>query len=231
MNEEINILVVEDDVDINELLARILRKNGYTVKSAYSGSEGKTYADMFKYDLILLDLMLPGESGENIIKEIRKNKYMPIIVISAKSSKEDKVNALSLGADDFITKPFEIEEVLARVAAQLRRYTKFSENKEEQEEVSYKNIVLNKDSRQVFVKGKEVQLTLREFDILKLLITNKNKVFTRENLFESVWGNEFLEDYNTVNVHVSNLRSKLSKADPKEEYIQTVWGIGFKLKE
>lgn len=231
MNEEINILVVEDDVDINELLARILRKNGYTVKSAYSGSEGKTYADMFKYDLILLDLMLPGESGENIIKEIRKNKYMPIIVISAKSSKEDKVNALSLGADDFITKPFEIEEVLARVAAQLRRYTKFSENKEEQEEVSYKNIVLNKDSRQVFVKGKEVQLTLREFDILKLLITNKNKVFTRENLFESVWGNEFLEDNNTVNVHVSNLRSKLSKADPKEEYIQTVWGIGFKLKE
>ncbi|MDD6794524.1 MAG: response regulator transcription factor [Clostridiaceae bacterium] len=231
MNEEINILVVEDDVDINELLARILRKNGYTVKSAYSGSEGKTYADMFKYDLILLDLMLPGESGENIIEEIRKNKYMPIIVISAKSSKEDKVNALSLGADDFITKPFEIEEVLARVAAQLRRYTKFSENKEEQEEVSYKNIVLNKDSRQVFVKGKEVQLTLREFDILKLLITNKNKVFTRENLFESVWGNEFLEDYNTVNVHVSNLRSKLSKADPKEEYIQTVWGIGFKFKE
>lgn len=231
MDKEINILVVEDDVDINELLARILRKNGYTVKCAYSGSEGKIYADMFKYDLILLDLMLPGEIGENIIKEIRNNKYMPIIVISAKTSKEDKVNALSLGADDFITKPFEIEEVLARVAAQLRRYTKFSENKEEQEEVSYKNIVLNKDSRQVFANGQEVQLTLREFDILKLLITNRNKVFTRENLFESVWGNEFLEDYNTVNVHVSNLRSKLSKADPKEEYIQTVWGIGFKLKE
>lgn len=230
MYKGINILVVEDDVYINELLCKILSKKGYNTKSAYSGSEGKTYIEMFKYDLILLDLMLPGEKGENIITEVRKNGYMPIIVISAKTSKEDKVNALKLGADDFIVKPFEVEEVLARVEAQLRRYTKFSE-KREQEKIEYKNITLNKESRQVFVNGKEVQLTLREFDILKLLMTNKNKVFTRENLFESVWGNEFLADYNTVNVHVSNLRSKLSKADPNEDYIQTVWGIGFKLKD
>lgn len=225
-----SIIVVEDDIDINNLLYNILQKNGYNVKQAYSGTEAKMYINMYNYDLILLDLMLPGENGENLIDEIRKDKFMPIIVISAKTNQEDKINVLKLGADDFISKPFDINEVNARVEAQLRRYNKFSISKENKSKIKHKNITLDRESRQVFIFNQEVSLTLREFSILELLITNKNKVFTRENLFESIWQNEFLGDYNTVNVHMSNLRSKLAKLD-KEEYIQTVWGIGFKLKE
>ncbi len=230
MEQQINILVVEDDEDINDLLCNILKRNGYKVKSAYSGSEAKLLIEYNEYDILLLDLMLPGGSGEDIIKEIRKEKFMPIIVISAKIEQEEKIYTLNLGADDFITKPFDIDEVLARVSAQLRRYTKFSLHKDNKNKINHKNITLYKDSRQLFIHNKEVLLTAREFSILELLMSNKNKVFTRENLFESIWQDEFIGDYNTVNVHVSNLRNKLNKLD-KEEYIQTVWGIGFKLKD
>lgn len=230
MKSQANILVVEDDEDINDLLCNILKRNEYNVQSAYSGTEAKLRIEHNDYGLLLLDLMLPGENGENLIKEIRKEKFMPIIVISAKINQQDKINALNLGADDFITKPFDINEVLARVTAQLRRYTRFSLHKDIDNKIKHKNIILDKDSRQVFIHDKECSLTAREFSILELLMNNKNKVFTRENLFESIWENEFLGDYNTVNVHVSNLRNKLAKLD-KEEYIQTVWGIGFKLND
>lgn len=225
------ILVVEDDSDINGLLCKILIQNGYKVRGAYSGSEAKMCIEQFEYDLIILDLMLPGVSGEELIKEIRKNYFMPIIVSSAKTSTEDKISVLKLGADDFIIKPFDINELLARVEAQLRRYTKFSTKNNINNKIIHKNLELNIDSRQVFVNKKEVNLTVIEFDILNLLITNPNKVFTRSNLFESVWKDEFMGYDNTVNVHVSNLRNKLSKFDKDNEYIQTVWGIGFKLKD
>lgn len=228
---DIEILVVEDDVDINGLFCNILSKKGYKVRGAYSGTEAMMCLEQFNYDLIILDLMLPGVTGENIINEIRKLKTMPIIVISAKTAQEDKINVLKIGADDFISKPFDVNEVLARIEAQLRRYKKFSKNIKETYKLEYKNIVLDNESRQVFVRGEEVALTIREFDILELLIRNPHKVFTRTNLFESVWNNEFLGDYNTVNVHVSNLRSKLAKVDSETEYIKTVWGIGFKLSE
>ncbi|WP_297993804.1 response regulator transcription factor [uncultured Clostridium sp.] len=225
------ILVVEDDSDINGLLCKILIQNGYDVRGAYSGSEAKMCIEQFEYDLIILDLMLPGVSGEELIKEIRKNYFMPIIVSSAKTSTEDKISVLKLGADDFIIKPFDINELLARVEAQLRRYTKFSTKNNINNKIIHKNLELDIDSRQVFVNKKEVNLTVIEFDILNLLITNPNKVFTRSNLFESVWNDEFMGYDNTVNVHVSNLRNKLSKFDKDNEYIQTVWGIGFKLKD
>lgn len=225
------ILVVEDDSDINGLLCKILIQNGYDVRGAYSGSEAKMCIEQFEYDLIILDLMLPGVSGEELIKEIRKNYFMPIIVSSAKTSTEDKISVLKLGADDFIIKPFDINELLARVEAQLRRYTKFSTKNNINNKIIHKNLEFDIDSRQVFVNKKEVNLTVIEFDILNLLITNPNKVFTRSNLFESVWNDEFMGYDNTVNVHVSNLRNKLSKFDKDNEYIQTVWGIGFKLKD
>lgn len=225
------ILVVEDDSDINGLLCKILIQNGYDVRGAYSGSEAKMCIEQFEYDLIILDLMLPGVSGEELIKEIRKNYFMPIIVSSAKTSTEDKISVLKLGADDFIIKPFDINELLARVEAQLRRYTKFFTKNNINNKIIHKNLELDIDSRQVFVNKKEVNLTVIEFDILNLLITNPNKVFTRSNLFESVWNDEFMGYDNTVNVHVSNLRNKLSKFDKDNEYIQTVWGIGFKLKD
>lgn len=230
MNSNISVLVVEDDWDINGLLCKILEKEGYSVRAAYSGTEAKMCVEQYDYDLILLDLMLPGVSGEELIGEIRRKKVMPIIVISAKVELEDKIEVLKLGADDYICKPFDINEVLARVEAQLRRYISFSASKNSSK-LTHKNIVLDLDSRQTFIKGKEVSLTAREFSILELLMANPHKVFTRANLFESVWGDEFMGDDNTVNVHVSNLRSKVASADKDEEYIQTVWGIGFKLKE
>lgn len=231
MNSNIEVLVVEDDVDINGLLCNILLKKGYKVREAYSGSEAIMCIEKFNYDLVLLDLMLPGIGGEEIITEIRKVKIMPIIVISAKTSQEEKINVLGIGADDFITKPFDINEVLARVEAQLRRYRQFSVNENKSSKLIHKNIMMDTESRQVHFNNEEIQLTLREFDILELLMSNPNKVFTRANLFESVWSNEFLGDDNTVNVHVSNLRSKLSKVDKDTEYVKTIWGIGFKLAE
>ena len=225
------ILVVEDDWDINGLLCKMLIQNGYEVRGAYSGSEAKMCVEQFEYDLIILDLMLPGICGEELLREIRKKHLMPIIVASAKTSTEDKISVLRMGADDFISKPFDINEVLARVEAQLRRYTKFSSQNSINNKFTHKNLELDVDSRQINVNREEVSLTVREFDILELLITNPNKVFTRANLFESVWKDDFMGDDNTVNVHISNLRSKLSKVDKDNEYIQTVWGIGFKLKE
>lgn len=230
MNSKINILVVEDDWDINGLLCKILEKEEYSVRAAYSGTEAKMCIEQYDYDLILLDLMLPGVSGEELIREIRKIKVMPIIVISAKTELDNKIEVLKLGADDYICKPFDINEVLARVEAQLRRYINFSIS-HKSNRLTHKNIVLDTESREAFIKDKEVALTLREFSILELLMSNPHKVFTRANLFESVWGDDFMGDDNTVNVHVSNLRSKISSVDKDEEYIQTVWGIGFKLKE
>lgn len=226
-----NILVVEDDADINNLLYTVLTKEGYTVRCAYSGSEAKMCIEHYDFQLVLLDLMLPGISGEALIGEIRKIKTMPIIVISAKPGQDTKIDVLKLGADDFVSKPFDVREVAARVEAQLRRYTVFSDKKEKNEILRHKNLLLNKKTMEVEVKGQPIYLTAREFAILEVLMDYPNKVFTKANLFEHVWQDEFLGDDNTVNVHVSNLRSKISKADPDTEYIHTVWGIGFKISD
>ena len=229
----LKVLVVEDDSDINSLLCNVLSKNNYDVRGAYSGSEAMMCIDMFEYDIILLDLMLPGMSGEEIIKKVRqKDELVPIIVISARTQQDEKINVLRIGADDFIGKPFDINEVLIRVEVQLRKSKRVKVVDEKVTDIiSFKNISLDIESRQAFIKDKEIAFTGREFDILKLFISNPHKVFTRANLFESVWENEFLGDENTVNVHVSNLRSKIAKVDKGTEYIKTIWGIGFKLNE
>ena len=229
----LKVLVVEDDSDINSLLCNVLSKNNYDVRGAYSGSEAMMCIDMFEYDIILLDLMLPGMSGEEIIKKVRqKDELVPIIVISARTQQDEKINVLRIGADDFIGKPFDINEVIIRVEVQLRKSKRVKVVDEKVTDIiSFKNISLDIESRQAFIKDKEIAFTGREFDILKLFISNPHKVFTRANLFESVWENEFLGDENTVNVHVSNLRSKIAKVDKGTEYIKTIWGIGFKLNE
>lgn len=225
------VLIVEDDADINSLLNDILVKNNYEAVSAYSGTEALLcLKDESEFDIVLLDLMLPGICGEELIKKIRAIRKMPIIVISAKTSVEDRINVLKLGADDFVCKPFDINEVLARIEAQLRRYKEFS-NSSDSDIITFKNMSVNKDSREVIVNGDLINLTAREYNILELLISNPKKVFTRANIFESVWNSSFLGDDNTVNVHVSNLRSKIAAKDKNNEYIQTVWGIGFKMKE
>ena len=225
-----HILVVEDDPDINRLLCRILTDGGYDVRPAFSGSEAVLWAEQYEYDLVLLDLMLPGLTGEEFIAQMRRKKTMPILVLSAKAGLEDRVNVLRLGADDFISKPFDNAEVLARVEAQLRRYRQFSAPAEAGGGLRLGDLVLDREAVRVTAGGKDVALTAREFEILALLLSHPKKVYTREQLYENVWGGEYMGDDNTVNVHISNLRSKLGKVSDRE-YIKTVWGIGFKMNE
>ena len=224
-----HILIVEDDPDINRLLCRILEGAGYQCRQAFSGSEAMLWAEQYDYDLVLLDLMLPGLTGEEFIARVRKRRTMPILVLSAKAGLEDRVNVLRLGADDFIPKPFDNAEVLARVEAQLRRYKQFS-SADGNTVLTHGDMKLDREGVSVTIGDEPVALTAREFEILKLLMEHPKKVFTRAQLYEQVWGGEYFGDDNTVNVHISNLRAKLAKLSPAE-YIKTVWGIGFKLSE
>lgn len=226
------ILIIEDDADINHLLGRILGKAGYETTSAYSGTEAQLRLEKQVPDLILLDLMLPGMSGEDMIQYVRKelNISIPIIIISAKTSLENKVATITMGADDYIIKPFEPEEMLVRVMAVLRRYHGNEEKEgENNNNYSYKNLKLNPTSRLVTVHEKEITLTRYEYEILYILIKEPEKVFSRDALYEKVWHNGYYGEDNTVNVHVSNIRKKIGIIDSKEEYIKTVWGIGFKM--
>lgn len=231
MNKTVKILVVEDENDINKLLCSILKNRGYDSRGAFSGTEALMCVENEKWDMILLDLMIPGISGEETILKIREITQAPIIVVSAKTSKSTKLELLEKGADDFICKPFDPDEVVARVNSNLRRYLEFTSHTEDKNIIlRYKNITLNRESKEVKVGQKLVSLTVREFAILELLLSNPNKVYSKSNIFESVWGEEFLGDDNTVNVHVSRLRNKLSNANGKENYIETVWAMGYKLK-
>ncbi|MDB8789162.1 response regulator transcription factor [Romboutsia sp. 1001216sp1] len=224
-----NILVVEDDVDINNLITKTLEKQNYKVTQAFSGSEALLQLSISEFKLMLLDLMLPGMSGEEIISKIRDEKEIPIIVISAKTSLKDKVNVLNIGADDYITKPFESEEIIARINSQLRRYRKYEISTQSNEIYKFKNLILEEETRKVKVKGEDIHLTGHEFDILSILIKNPDKVYSRESLYEQVWKNGYYGEDNSVNVHISNIRKKIKSVSQDEDYIKTVWGIGFKL--
>lgn len=226
------ILIVEDDTDINNLLKKILQSEDYEVSQAFSGTEANSYFDKKIPDLLLLDLMLPGITGEELLHKIREDRQcdVPVLILSAKNALKDKVTLLGIGADDYITKPFEPEEVVARIRAALRR--SFSRNNASilQENIcSYKNIKLYPDLRKVTVQDKELFLTVREYEILHHLIQNPEKVYPRECLYELVWHDGYYGSDHTVNVHVSNLRKKIKEYDPLEEYIQSVYGVGFRL--
>lgn len=223
----LNILVVEDDDDINQLLTRIIRNDGYSVQPAYSGTEAILYTEQQSWDLILLDLMLPGMSGEEVLKKVSENTGTPVIIISAKGETQTKIESLKSGADDFITKPFDIEEVSARIESVLRRYRR-SDSKIKQ--LAHKDITVDLNSKSVEVTGELLMLTAREYKILVTLMSEPKKVFSKANIFESVWDEAFHDDDNTVNVHMSNLRAKLGEANPDETYIETVWGLGYKMK-
>lgn len=225
------ILVVEDDNDINRILRRYLEREQYEVVSAYSGTEAKLLLTMSSFDLILLDLMIPGITGEELIKEIRKSIQTPILVISAKITLEDKVNALKNGADDYMSKPFERDEVLARVEAILRRSRQSASGAGMQQtegDYSFKNLLLKPISREVTVNGSAITLTAYEFDILHLLLQYPERVFTKEQLYQDIWKAGYYGEDNTINVHMSNIRKKIKEID-EESYIKTVWGIGFKI--
>lgn len=231
--KEIKILIVEDDEDISRILAKIMRLQGYVPTQAYSGSEAGLllFSEGRKetYDLILMDLMLPGMAGEELIRKIRENSDVPIIVLSAKSALEDKVDVLNAGADDYLTKPFAKEEVAARVNGALRRSRRSGKAPAAEKPVlSYKKLKIYQEAREAQVGGKPLALTAHEYDILCLLAQNPQKVYSRNSLYELIWQGSYLGEDNTVNVHVSNLRKKIAALD-KEEYIKTVWGIGFKM--
>lgn len=229
MDNPIQILVVEDDNDINQLLCNILRKSGYYPQPVYSGTEAMLYWEKQEWDMVLLDLMLPGLSGEQLLVKISEERLTPVIVISARGEQQTKIDALRIGADDYITKPFDMEELLARIISHLRRYSRMA-SLAPSNLLIYKDIRLDKDMKVVSVKESEVVLTAREFAILELLLTHPKKIFSKVNLYESVWGEEFMGDDNTINVHMSNLRNKLTKANPEQNYIETLWGMGYKLK-
>lgn len=226
--EKLRVLIIEDDKEINSLLSEILVQNGYLTSSAYTGFEGLSMAKRDSYDLILLDLMLPYKSGDEILREIRKNSDVPVIIISAKDTTRMKVDLLRLGADDYITKPFDIDEVVARAETALRRAGR---QKSHPRVLAFKEISLNNESKSVAVCGKPLVLTAKEFCILELLMMNPKMVYSKENLFENVWQEMYAYDDKTINTHIFNLRNKLKAVNPAGEYIETVWGIGYKLHE
>lgn len=220
------ILIIEDHEDVNLMLAQALTDAGYHVKSVYSGVDGLREIKNHTYDLILLDIMLPYKSGDEILKEMRTFSDVPVIIISAKDMVGTKIDLLRLGADDYITKPFDLGEVVARVESALRRSHKQIQTNGT---VQYKDVVLDGTAKRVTVSDTEIELTAKEYRILELLLKNIGKVFTKANLYESVWQEEYLGDDNAVKTHISNLRTKLKKANPHAEYIETVWGLGYRL--
>lgn len=218
------ILIVEDDSDISNMLRELLSPH-YSISQAFSGTEAVMCAEREEFDLILLDLMLPGLTGEEVLERVRAQGNVPVIAVSAKDDKSTKVGLLKSGVDDFIGKPFDNDELMARIEALLRR----SSGGGSTDVLTFKNVKLNRSTMEVSVCDKPVSLTKREYLILELLMSNPKKIFTKNNIFESVWNEQFLGEDNAVNVHISNIRQKLSKLDPGESYIQTVWGLGFKM--
>ena len=221
-----NILVIEDNKDVNNMLSEELIDSGYKVKSIYTGTEGLKEVKESNYDLILLDIMLPYKSGDEILKEIRTFSDVPVIIISAKDMVGTKIDLLKIGADDYITKPFDLGEVVARVESNLRRTSRQIQGSKK---FTYKDLTLDDNRKQVMVNDVEIELTAKEYMLLEILIKNSGKVFSKSNLYESIWKEEYLGDDNTVKIHISNLRNKLKKINPNENYIETVWGLGYRL--
>ena len=219
------VLVVEDDFQLNEMLKKVLLKEGYDVETAFSGTEALLLLENRMIDLVVLDLMLPGVSGEKVLDKIKEKMDIPIIILSAKSEIDSKVDLIKRGADDYITKPFDNKELLVRIEAVMRR----SEPSKMRKKYGYKDIVLDTSSYSVKVAGVEVSFTKYEYLILKLLMSEPGRIFTKNNIYESIWNEEFFGEENAINVHISNIRKKLSDINKNEQYIETVRGIGFRL--
>lgn len=226
------ILIVEDNKEINQLLSDFLKSNDFETILAYNGREASDCFKKTKFDLVLMDLMLPYKSGSDLIQELRQYSQVPVICISAKSGMDTRLEVLRMGADDYIIKPFDLNEVLVRVEVVLRRTRSVDvtdENKGNVNVLSVGNLELDVTNNCARIKGKPLPLTAKEFAILKLMIENPAKTFSKANLYESVWEEDYCYEDNTLNVHMSNLRNKLKKADDSREYISTVWGIGYRL--
>ncbi|MCR5227545.1 MAG: response regulator transcription factor [Eubacterium sp.] len=233
------VLIVEDDREIRGLLKDFLEENKYEVSEAKDGNVASELINNEKYDIILMDMMLPFKSGDILIQELRELKdtaksSTPVIVLSAKTMKDTRLEVLRMGADDYIIKPFDLDEVLVRIEVVLRRSeaeaasASGSNEGESSQTLKYGDIEMNLEYHSVTYKGEPVKLTLKEMQLLQLFLENPKKTFTKANLYEAVWEDTYYYEDNTINVHMSNLRSKLKKATGRE-FIETVWGIGYKL--
>lgn len=226
----IKILLVEDDIEISTMLKNFLTTENFDVVTALDGESAckKFYEDRFS--LVLLDLMIPKMSGMEVMSKIRENNTVPIIIISAKDTDSDKALGLGLGADDYITKPFSVTEVLARIKANIRRSTQYTCGTTHQQTIIKEcGVVMNLSDYSVTKDGSHIELTSKEFEILKLLMQNPKKVYTKEQIYSLVWKDAYLGDENAVNVHISRLRNKIEDNPRNPQYIVTVWGIGYKL--
>lgn len=221
------ILIVEDNIDVNNMVREMLTNSQYEVFSAFNGIEAVKAIKKNTYDLVILDIMLPYKSGDEVLREIRQFTDIPVIILSAKDMVSTKIDLLKLGADDYITKPFDLGELVARVAVLFRRMEK---NIKKDNLLKYKDITLDASLKTVFISSDKLELTAKEYLIMELLMKNKERIFSKETIYESVWGEEYLGDDNAVKTHMSNLRNKLKKANGNEEYIETVWGLGYRLK-
>ncbi len=233
-NVKKNILVVDDEKEIAELIEIHLMSQDYNVSKAKNGLEALKLLEENKYDLVLLDVMMPKMDGKETLKKIREKYNIPVIMVTAKTAEKDKVEGLTLGADDYVTKPIKPLELIARVKAQLRRYTVLNPNKTEEEEpneIRIRNLYVNKITHEVIVDDEQIKLTKIEFDILYLLAKNPNKVFSTDEIFESVWKEKNFDATNNVMVHIRRLRNKLKEETREEKIITTVWGVGYKIEK
>ena len=232
---QINILVVDDEKEIADLVEIYLVSDGYNVLKAYNAADGLEILDKEEVQLVLLDIMMPGMNGLEMCQEIRKTRNVPIIMLSAKSADLDKIVGLGTGADDYVTKPFNPLELTARVKSQLRRYTQFNPNsashEETKNEIRIRDLTINRENHKVTVYGEEIKLTPIEVDILYLLASNPGKVYSTDEIFETVWNERVYEANNTVMVHIRRLRAKMKEDERPEKIITTVWGVGYKIEK
>ncbi len=225
------ILIIEDETDIAELEKDYLELSDFTVVLEQDGSNGAARALDEDFDLIILDLMLPGMDGFDICKLIRETKNTPIIMISAKKDDIDKIRGLGLGADDYITKPFSPSELVARVKAHMARYERLTNNGiTENSTIEIRGLKIDKTARRVYVNGEEKVFTTKEFDLLTFLAQNPNHVYTKEELFKAIWEMESIGDIATVTVHIKKIREKIEDSSSKPQYIETIWGVGYRFK-
>ena len=222
------ILVIDDDTNICEMLRVYLENEGYEVKTANDGAEGVAYFKMYEPDLVLLDIMLPRKDGWQVCREIREMSSKPVIMITAKGEVFDKVLGLELGADDFVVKPFDLKELSARVKAVLRRYQTHAHQNDD-EVIKFENIEISLQKYELKLRGKSVDIPPKELELLYFLASNYNRVFTRDQLLDKVWGFDYLGDSRTVDVHVKRLREKLEGVSDKW-ILKTVWGVGYKFE-
>jgi len=225
------ILIVEDEESIAELERDYLELAGFEVETTADGEDGLARALNEKFDLLILDLMLPGMDGFEICKQVRKEKNTPILMVSAKKDDIDKIRGLGLGADDYITKPFSPSELVARVKAHLARYERLiGSNVQENEIIEIRGLKIDKTARRVYINGEEKNFTTKEFDLLTFLAQNPNRVFRKEELFSKIWDMESIGDIATVTVHIKKIREKIELDTQKPQYIETIWGVGYRFK-